>query len=383
MSSVSSRFSVVNIKDGVNISGTLRNNNGALAQSYGTGVWAPDWTVQANQPLIYPDIYRDGTRIGSSSLGSYSWQYNGTTIVFDSTTHISTNGVLAGKFKSETYTLGNVVVPAMRIIGNLGGSAMGNNTDNDVITFTGSVILSSSSMSFNMSRPIRFTELKSTGYTGVLQFIGSSVIDEDNTSVRLQATLYSGTSSGATTGFTPRWTFVGNESMTRTGNPIDIFANDVDDKLYVRCDFLNPDDNTEVYATAIEVVDDQSDDFEVFFATAIDNGAITGSDSLSSYAELRSGQTVQLFAWAADANSPSSIRDGWTYKCKLYKTDGTEYTQSIPNWSSRGEDGYYNQTTTATDTSPASGHAHFSAPISFDLVELCGSQLDGILLATI
>lgn len=384
MSSVSSRFSVVNIKDGVTISGTLRNLNGSLTQSYGTGVWIPDWsTNKSGNPIIYPDIYRDGKRIGQESLGNWSWQYNGTTIVFgtyEGESDVSTNGALAGKFKRSTHTVGGKVIPSLIIYDNLGGSAMGNNTDNDVITFTGSVLLSSSSMSFNMSRPIRFTELKGAGFTGMIQFGNNTVIDSENQSVQLTAKLYNGSDEGTTVGFTPRWTFEGKE-LSKTGNPITITADEVDDKLYVRCDFLNSEDLTEVYATAIEVVDDVSDDYEVFFATKVGNGDVSGSDSLSSYAELRAGQVVTLFAWAANANDPDSVIDGWQFKCKLYKTDGREYTASIPNWNARSG-GYYNQTTNAEDSSKASGSNHFSAPISFDLVELCGGQLDGILVAT-
>lgn len=388
MSSVSSRFSVVNIKDGVTVSGTLRNTNGALSQAYdGAGTFIPNWgsgtasAKESTNPKLWPDMYRDGVRIDSLSLSEYYWEYNGTTIQFDSQTGISTNGALAGKFKESTYNAGGgAIVPALIIWDNLASSA---NTDNDVIAFRGKVLLSSSSMSFSMSRPVRFTELKGTGYTGRLEFTGSTVIDAEHPTVQLTARMYGGTSGGTTEGFDALWSFGGKE-LVKTGNPITISADDVDDKLYVRCDFANPADHSEVYCTAIETVDDVTDDYEIYFSTKVDSGQESGADSLSSYAELRAGQQVTLFAWAADANSPQSVRDGWTFKCKLYKTDGTEYTQAISGWHARGSDGYYDQTTNAVDgCAVASGHNHFSAPVSFDLVELCGGQLDGILLATI
>lgn len=90
--------------------------------SSGNSIASPDWTAEANRPVIYAEIYSNLLRI---IYTDDIWTYNVIKLTFDAN-GLSTNTGLVGTFKRITYN----GVPALKIMKNL---ASKENQDNDII----------------------------------------------------------------------------------------------------------------------------------------------------------------------------------------------------------------------------------------------------------
>lgn len=116
MSDVAGSFYIGMIIDGDSAQGNIRSTK-PLVQMYqkDTGKCVPDWSVAANQPIIYP-VMRSGNEnvIKSIVSGSEKWYYNNTLITFNASGLATAPAAVAGKMQTTTYNNGSVNVPALK-----------------------------------------------------------------------------------------------------------------------------------------------------------------------------------------------------------------------------------------------------------------------------
>lgn len=99
MSDVAGSFYIGMIIDGDSAQGNIRSTK-PLVQMYqkDTGKCVPDWSVAANQPVIYP-VMRSGNEnvIKPIVSGTEKWHYNNTPITFNASGLATAPAAVAGK----------------------------------------------------------------------------------------------------------------------------------------------------------------------------------------------------------------------------------------------------------------------------------------------
>lgn len=406
MSNVSSRFSIVAVNDGVTVNGTIRRNQ-ALFQAYDpeSGQCMPSWTGSGTNYANYPgpelwvEASKNGQALAASAFSYTDWYYNGTKITWG-TDNRNTNAGFANKFFLKNYGSGNAEKPGIKIIDNL---ANGSNTDVDVITFKGGVMLASTTIDVEVSADATMSQLTSKGYVGVIesevvenQYGGGFLVGEGMLPLRLKGTLFGGDSSSS---FTPKW-YVNDVEVTDnsmlSGQKLIISNDNVDDKAVVRLDFINPNDATDILTSAWVTIDDIVDDFEMLFATGVaaNSGGSTSGANVESFTHVREGQTAIIVVWMNDNGKDpvaANVQAGWAFSCKLYKADKTLYTGSISSYIADVDNvtnGLRNITQTTqvdgiTGVPCTTGKPYGLIRIPFNTVNAdCGGEMSGIVIAT-
>ena len=384
MGSISNRFFVSALDDGTTLHGNL-SSTAALSQGWNGTSAVPDWTQAANQPTIYLTLLSGAELVQPTN--TYTWYYNGTAIVFDGTTGISTTP--SGLFQKTTYnvTYGGVTkaMPALKIIGNLAG--YGGNVDMDSITFKGTYTPSGGSIDFESSIQVRITSITKGGYLGVLNFLnGIADITEANQNITIYADLYGGEQGDriSITQSNVAWyingvafstsTFTHSSLTTVTVGGVTFPAlqlneKDVTDHATIRCDFIQ---GTEVKYSAYVGVDDMQDPEFMYIQY---NGANGNAASLR-----KSDDSALFYIWIGKNNDPT-IDTAWTtFKLKLLDGNGDIITASglannIPNPDANGW-----RTLPLVSTAGANqGKAYVD--VAYDTVNTYGKNVTGIIVA--
>ena len=323
MSTISNRFMVTAIEDGTTLHGTLLSTK-SLAQSYNNGSCTPDWSVAANQPIIYVSLYDGSQQVVPDS--SFTWYWNGTALTFN-----AQNKTADGRFEKTTYNAGTqqapLNVPALKIIGNLASSE---NLNIDVIRFSGYKTISTAPIPFSASADVRITEWVAGGYLGVLSFNSNAVIDNDHSSVSIRSTLYNESGSVAT--YTSEWyinevlisSTTPNGSGVSQSNPhlFTIVEEDVVDYATIKCVFKV--DNSTVWTEYIGVDDVTDPEFLYIQQSSGDGNA----------ASLRSGDSVTFRTWVNTMDDPEINTDSdWQYfKVLLLDSEGKPISDNLSTY---------------------------------------------------
>lgn len=325
MTRISNRFYVTALEDGTTLHGNLVVD-GSLSQAWNGQAAVPDWTIAANQPLIYLTLLSGGTAVECSS--TFTWRYNGTALTFDTTTGKSTNTGLVNVFQktTKTYTYGgtSVTMPALRIIDNL---ANGGNTDVDLITFEGEYLINDTPVDFSATAQIRISILEAGSSLGVINFHnGISDITEKGQTIVAYGMLYNPDGTADNTVST-EW-YLNDGSTPTSGATIQGHANayqiseaDVVDHATLRCAFKKG--GTLLY-TAYASVDDMQDPEFMYIQYNGNNG---------NAASLRKGETATFQIWVGTREDPTPLggTTNPTYsviKVKLLDGDGQVITQA-------------------------------------------------------
>ena len=301
MSTISNKFIVSIIEDGVTLHGELRATR-SLTQAYKSGTCIPDWTDTSKQPVIYMTLM-DGQKPQLINSG-YKWYYNGAEITStDTRFEILTN-----------YQHDGRVVPALKIVQNLATST---NVDLDIITFKGTTTLSSNTVDVESSINVRITEWTSGGYLGVIDFAnGRSDITRENLSVTAQGILYDD-SGNPVNGVTYKWFFEGDSPSAQprsTQSSFPITDSMVVDYVVVRCEFYTTINNDQILAyTAYAEVDDMQDPEYMWIKSNANNG---------NAASLRKDENVIFTICVGTQEDPTPITSWNSYKVKTLDSEG-------------------------------------------------------------
>ncbi len=152
-------ITVKRLRNGDTIFLTFNLNGIALFQAWDdqTGAAVPDWTVDANRPVITPAA--SSTRGESVTLSGHVWKYNGTTLIFNGTTVGAYTMDSTGKFGL------NLDNGALKIFANLANSL---NTANDTLTY--SCVATVLGLEYNLSKSVTVQIVKggASSYVGLV-----------------------------------------------------------------------------------------------------------------------------------------------------------------------------------------------------------------------
>lgn len=343
MGTISNRFFVSAITDGVTLHGSLRADKSLVQAWNGTAI--PDWTIAANQPTITLSLLKGSTSVAPLS---WKWFYNNVEITSSDT-----------RFVMGTNAQGQ---PTLKIVKNLASSS---NVDIDIITITGQVESAGVPVDFSSSIEVRISTLTGSGYVGVVSFPNGSDISQPGQEITLVPTLFK--ESGAVSDFSVKWyvndieiTATSGSGTRKSGKNLIITEGDVVDYAVVRCDFYVDGD----MVTSEHVGVDDTQDVEYMYIQF--NGANGNS------ASLHSGQTVTFDIWVAAADNPDdlNIMGRFTkYEVKLLNSAGS----TIQNWT---------DITQTYSSGSKSGKKHGVVAVTFDQAQTAGGNITGIVRAT-
>ena len=236
MSTVSGNWFVGMVIDGDKIDGNLRATS-ALAQFFkrDTEVCIPDWTIPANQPIIYPVLRSQNEGAVKSIVpDTDKWYYNGVLIVFNTAGVATAPSAIANRAKKVSYNNGVVDVPSLQFIGNL---ATADNVDADVIRMTGDIDASGHQLSFDIFIGLEIAEYSDSEYTGFLGVTNGGIIDQEGETIVVTPTLYRG-GSKMNGGYTVQWLKPPYLTPYSTNPSVTIGRDDIDSRLDLMCRFL-------------------------------------------------------------------------------------------------------------------------------------------------
>lgn len=393
---ISNSFFVQVIEDGSMLRGEIRSTK-PLSQAYSDGTCVPNWTVAANQPVVYVVLQNGSSWVLPDNV--YTWFYNGSAIQWDENgkSLVHASGLPAGTFEKvdnftpDMYSQGQYV-PAIKICKNV---ASDSNVDIDVLRFEGSKTLATNAVPFSAFINITITELIKGGYVGMI-YLADGTTDKDISSptdtVGLVAHLYDSDGNemtNAQNGVKYRWLINDVEKVAKgTTNTLTVTEQDVYDYAIVRCEFYMPKDNGSgtnvdtLVSTDYLEIDDTQDPQEMYFAYNGANGKA---------ASLRNGESVTFNIWVGDAGNPSQSNVDNSFSVwKVLLVDSNKQTlkQALSSYDSTLKDA--DQTTgyrpmvdkdktpgSEGDTNVSSGIAKITIPFAVAALTAGGDSTSG------
>ena len=317
----SNSFKIEQIIDGDSVQGGLIATT-SLSQMYNTtsSACVPDWTVAANQPIIYPNMYL-GSEGGTAAkqVSNPKWYYNDVEILFGAN-NVSTN--FGGAFRRlPSYNNGTITVEAVKIVKNLAASA---NMDNDIIRLEGSVEASGHGISITREINVRISEFSGSGYLGVISAldtvnnIATCQFDNDTSSLKMTGKLY-GSDGQEASSYSCKWYINGGSTVIGSGKSLVLTKDNVDAHAVLRCDFLVGNDV--VYSDYIDLYD-LTDPYYI--------GFVWSTPTTIGSADTARGQAK---VYKSDGTEASGT---WTFTANLTDARGAAYSNSLATVSSTG-----------------------------------------------
>ena len=214
-----------------------------------TGIPTPDWTTEANQPVLTPKI--NAASGNPVAISAHKWLYNGSELTFTGTTSDGWTLDATGRFRINRTT------GALRIVGNLGGA---DNLDNDVLQY--SCVATAGEVDYPMTRSIDIQILGSGAgaYYGMI-----NATTEQLTATAPTATVSTRLFFGGEeiSGYTVKW-YKDEElwSAKGTGASITVNRGDIDGAQLIIAEFYeSADSESPVFRAGIRMIDTLDDYF--------------------------------------------------------------------------------------------------------------------------
>ena len=248
---VQNHFTIRRLRTGDTLFLTIEGNGVPLIQTVNasTGIPTPDWTTEANQPVLTPKV--NAASGNPVALSAHKWMYNGSELTFTGTT---TDGWTIDS--SERFKI-NGTTGALRIVANLGGS---NNLDSDVLQY--SCVATAGEIDYPMTRSIDIQILGSGAgaYYGMI-----NATTEQLTATAPTATVSTRLFFGGEeiSGYTVKW-YKDEElwSAMGTGSSITVNRGDIDGAQLIIAEFYESADSVSpVFRAGIRMIDTLDDYF--------------------------------------------------------------------------------------------------------------------------
>jgi len=340
MSNYSAQGSITirRLRNGDSIFLSLELNGKPLYQAVDeqTGVVVPDWSIEANRPVITP---RCNTVRGQSVyLSNHAWTYNGVALVFNGATSGSYVMDSTGKFGLNTSN------GALKIFANLASAI---NMANDTLLYSCQATVGGVEYNLSKSIDIQITKGAGSSYFG---FISASTtqLDIDHSSATLVTELWLAASQ--VSDYYVKWYKDNQEWVAKAGlKNITVTRDDIDGCQLFIAEFYKASGDTEyIYRYGISIIDTLDEIILVPYIYSSNKEVAENLPVTVKARVIRTSTGAQL-----TPNNPSwefTIYDGDTWEVK-----GTSNTDSI-------------QVTTAhTDQQDGSTHdVEVIAEVSFD-----------------
>jgi len=247
MSSFSAQGSITikRLRNGDSIFLTLELNGKPLYQTYNsqTGAVSPDWTVDANRPVITPNA--TSTRNNNVTLSNHAWKYNGVALVF--------NGATSGNYVMDsTGKFGrNPTNGALKIFANLASSI---NIASDSLEYSAVATVAGVEYNITKSVDIQITVGGNSSYYG---FIKASTTQLDNTHASATLALELWLGGDTISSYYVKWYKGNTEWSEKAGQTsITVTRSDVDGSQLFIAEFYKAQGDTDyVYRAGLSILD--------------------------------------------------------------------------------------------------------------------------------
>lgn len=248
---VQNHFTIRRLRTGDTLFLTLAGNGIPLMQTVNsaTGKTTPDWTVEANQPVLTPKV---NTASGNPvTLGLHKWLYNGSELTFTGAESDGWTLDSTGKFKM------NGTSGALRVVADLGGA---DNLDGDVLQY--SCVATAGEVDYPMTRSVDI-QIFGSGASVYYGMINATTeqLTANATSSAITTRLFFGNEEK--TGYAVKW-YKDEELWSAKGNGASITVNrgDVDGMQLIIAEFYETDEDAlPVFRAGIRIIDTLDDYF--------------------------------------------------------------------------------------------------------------------------
>ena len=247
MSNYSAQGSITirRLRNGDSIFLSLELNGKPLYQAVdeNTGLAVPDWTIDANRPVITPRV--STVRGQSVYLSNHTWSYNGVALVFNGATSGSYVMDSTGKFGLNTSN------GALKIFDNLASAI---NMANDTLLYTCQATVAGVEYNLSKSIDIQITKGAGSSYFG---FINASTtqLDVDHDSATLASELW--LAGSAVSDYYIKWYKDTVEWVAKAGQKtITVTRDDIDGCQLFIAEFYKAQGDAEfIYRYGISIID--------------------------------------------------------------------------------------------------------------------------------
>jgi hypothetical protein len=230
-----------------------------------SGAVTPDWTVAANQPIITPKVA--SSRNNTVTLSNHTWEYNGVTLLFNSS--YGTDGDYI-KDSTKKFEL-NQTTGQLKIVDNLASTI---NYANDTLAY--SCVATVAGLEYNLAKSLDIN-LQAVGASSYIGFIipTTTQISKTVTTTILKTQLMLG--KDTISSYYTKW-YKGVDRTEMTGNAGSkaptIGRDDVDGTTMFYCDFYAKEGDITPVALAACRITDVSDEYIIVYGITSDNKVV-------------------------------------------------------------------------------------------------------------
>lgn len=225
----------------------------------GNNTVTPDWTQEANQPVVYPVIISQLLGTYVSEITDVHWYLDNTELSFTG------DATSDGAFRKTSYSTSDMELPALQICSNIMLSA----SQNRMLKFSGTISSGGITTQISCDIPIARSEVSGDVYLAEISVTNNGVIDSSVTEIKATAILRKG-GSEITSGVTYAWYYStpddtdevqdGWQPMNRTTKEISITEDMIPSRLFIKVDCTV---SGNVVASGFVTVDDIRDPFYI------------------------------------------------------------------------------------------------------------------------
>ncbi len=262
-----------------------------------SGDVAPDWNVEANQPMLTPTCKLS---TGETVPLSYpKWTYNGNFINFDGAESGGWQESHDNNFKLNTTT------GAIKVIKNL---ASATNYADDTLDYSATATVDGREYTVEKSMTIDIHKGSSGTFTGSIS-LERDTIDNQNPTTALTAKLtYGVTAEEYSKNYTVKWYKNDVEMSGQTAKTLTVDRDMVDSVALFRADFYV---DGAIVATAGKTITDMADTYAVKMTITSDNTTVDKGKDV----------TVKAAVWNVSQEKAVELPSTATWSTKIYETD--------------------------------------------------------------
>lgn len=227
-----------------------------------SGAASPDWTQEANQPVITPKVL--SARGNPVELSNHRWSYNGSELTFNGTADeqgfTPETGQTSARFKLNKTT------GALKIVANL---ASKENLASDTLTYTGTATVGGVAYTQSKSIDVMIQNSVSSSYYGYI-LASTEQLTSEVTSAKLTTGLY--LKGAKVTDYYVKW-YRDNESWSgKNGQKeVTVSRGDIDGtQLFLAEFYKTKSDTSPIFRAGVRMID-TADEFQINLRITSDN----------------------------------------------------------------------------------------------------------------
>lgn len=295
-------ITIKRLRNGDTLTMIMNTNGKPLYQAVNpdNGQATPDWTKDANRPVLTPVCYT--SRNKTVKLENHRWEYNGVALTFNGAKDGSYTKDSTGKFEMDAST------GELKIIANI---ADANNTADDTLDYYANATTEGVTTQVQKSLTIQIQTAGSSSYYAKVTAT-LSAIDATNTTTTLTTYLQYGTE--VMSNYYVKWKKGGKDWTAKNGSKeITVTQDDVDGITTFMAEFYKDSTSTDPVARSAVSIRDNSDEFRIEYKYNGTNTAVDENKKVSLTAYVYSAKKGAEVTTLTNAVWSQAVINGATW----------------------------------------------------------------------